>query len=82
MPPLAGNATYVVLKLHRTMATKVGHTSGNPQQVIQPWRSNTKCVRIMNLPSQWTEDPEQAQQALKDLLETRACLAVSQAVIK
>ena len=71
-----------VPKLHRTMATGVGHASGNPQQVSQPWRSNTKCVRIKNLPSQWTEDPEQAQQALRDLLETQACLAVSQVVIK
>ena len=76
------NATYAVLRLCRTVAMEAGHRSGKPQEITQPWRSNTKCVRIKNIPSQWTEEPEQAQQALKDLLETRACLMVSHVIIK
>ena len=39
-------------------------------------------MRVKYLPGQWTEDPEKAQRTLKDLLEIRAHLAVSQVVIK
>ena len=65
-----------------TMSTEVGHVLGSPQQGTLPWQPSTKCVRVKNLPSQWTENPEKAQQALRDLLEVHAHLAVSQVVIK
>ena len=51
-------------------------------QGAHSWRPSTKCVRVKNLPSQWAEDPEKAQRTLRDLLETRAHLTVSQVIIK
>ena len=65
-----------------TMSTEVEHVLDSPHQGTLPWRPSTKCVRVKNLPSQWAEDPERAQQTLKDLLEVHAHLAVSQVVIK
>ena len=58
------------------------HAHNTLHQSTQPWRPSTKCVRVKNLPSQWAEDPEKAQKTLRDLLETRAHLAVSQVIIK
>ena len=65
-----------------TMSTEVEHVLDSPHQGTLPWRPSTKCVRVKSLPSQWAEDPERAQQTLKDLLEVHAHLAVSQVVIK
>ena len=39
-------------------------------------------IRIKNLPSEWTEEVEKAQQTLKDLLETCSHLKVSRVTIK
>ena len=53
-----------------------------PCEATWPGRCTMEYIRIKNLPSEWTEEVEKAQQTLKDLLETCSHLKVSHVTIK